>query len=355
MLLFTSGSTGNPKGVVHCHSPIRNVADEVDRMGISESDSVLMYLPLFHTLGLYEGALTLMVAGARMVLQERFDPDESLRLIERERCTVIHGFDTHFGDLLRSPELELRDTESLRTGILAAGMASTEAVARDTQNRLMKAVSGWGMTEVGCGALLGCASDDEDARCLGSGHPLPGYELRVVDPEDCEVRKDGEIGELQVRTYQMFLEYYKDPLATASSFTPDGWFRTGDQACKRSDGSFRFLGRYKDMLKVGGENVDPSEVESFLKGHPLVSDAQIVGYPDPRLGEVVVACVIPKEGSAPTREDIMAHCRGRIASFKVPRHVVLMSEYPTTSSGKVQRFLLRERVARRVQQEGGNQ
>lgn len=348
MMLFTSGSTGSPKGVVHCHNPIENVVHEVERMRVSESDTVLMYLPLFHTLGLYEGALTQIVAGTRMVLQERFDADEALRLIERERCTLIHGFDTHFKDLLESPELTRRDTSSLRTGILAAGMPSTEPIARATQHRLMKTVSGWGMTEVGCGALLGSPSDDEEARCLGSGHPLPGYEMRIVDTDTGDIREDDGTGELQVRSHQMFMGYHGAPDATAASFTADGWFRTGDLACWRGDGSIRFLGRNKDMLKVGGENVDPIEVEAFLERHPGVVRAQIVGYPDRRLGEVAVACVIPDPELGITEQHVLQYCKGRIASFKAPRRVLFVAEFPMTSSGKIQRFLLREQASERL-------
>lgn len=345
-ILFTSGSTGLPKGVVHSHCLIRNVIDEANRLGIGPEDTVLMYLPLFHTLGLYEGPMTMVLAGARMVLQERFLADTALGLIERHRCTLIHGFDTHFGDILSSPELARRDTSSLRTGILAAGMASTEPVAREAQDRLMSAVSGWGMTEVGCGALLGKLSDSIDARCLSSGSPLPGYEFRIVDPISGKPVAQGESGELCVRSYQMFLGYYGDREATEAAFDRDGWFRTGDQAIESSNGSIRFLGRYKDILKVGGENVDPAEIEALLRRDPRVLDAQVVGRVDARMGEVPVACIIMNAGEVPLAlDDVQAMCGGRVASFKVPRDVVLMDEFPTTSSGKVQKFVLRDRVA----------
>ncbi len=345
-ILFTSGTTGLPKGVVHSHCLIRNVVDESNRLGIGPTDTILMYLPLFHTLGLYEGPMTMLLAGARMVLQERFEADATLALIERHRCTVIHGFDTHFGDLLSSTQLERCDTSSLRTGILAAGMASTEPIARDTQARLMAAVSGWGMTEVGCGALLGRLSDSRDARCSSSGSPLPGYEFRIVDPNTGKLAEPGQSGELCVRSYQMFLGYYGDPEATAAAFDREGWFRTGDQAIEQPDGSIRFLGRYKDILKVGGENVDPVEVEALLRSDPRILDVQIVGRSDARLGEVPVACVIPdRERGQLSIEEVRQLCAQKLASFKIPRAMVVMDEFPTTLSGKVQKFVLREMAA----------
>jgi len=345
-ILFTSGSSELPKGVVHSHCLLRNVIDEANRLGVGPDDTILMYLPLFHTLGLYEGPMTMVLTGARMVLQERFLAAASLGLIERHRCTLIHGFDTHFRDILYCPELARRDVSSLRTGILAAGKASSEPIARETQERIMPAVSGWGMTEVGCGALLGKLSDTPEARCLSSGSPLPGYEFRISDPYSGKPVARGESGELCVRSYQMFLGYYADPEATEAAFDDDGWFRTGDQAVELSDGSIRFLGRYKDILVVGGEDVDPAEIEALLRRDPRVLDAQVVGRADARMGEVPVACVIMNAGEVPlTLDDVQTKYGRRVASFKVPKDLVLMDEFPTASSGKIQRTVLRERVA----------
>lgn len=345
LIMFTSGSTGNPKGVVHCHNLIRNATDQVNRLAVTNRDVNLMYLPLFHAFGLYVGALFMVVANTRIVLMEHFDPDEALRLVEAEGCTMLHGFDTHFADLLRSPERAKRDTSSLRIGVFPSGMKSSVPVAQTTQEQLCLTVSAWGMTEVGCCAALGYPTDSDEVRCMDSGAPLPGYEFRVVDAETGRVCAPGEIGELQCRGYMMLMEYYKNPEATAATFSDDGWFRTGDQVLLQEDGSMRFLGRYKEMLKVGGENVDPFEVEAFLMGHPAVAQVQVIGMPDERLSEVPVACVIPKADHQLDLEALQAYCKGQIASFKVPRKVMLMEAFPMTSSGKVQRFKLREDIS----------
>jgi len=345
LIMYTSGSTGDPKGVLHSHNLVRNVEDEANRMAITPRDTVLMYLPLFHAFGLYEGALMMVQTGMRMVLQEWWDPELALELLEKERCTLVHGFDTHFNDLMNAVRFESTDRSSLRLGLLPSGMGSTVPVAREVQEKLCHTVSGWGMTEVGVGLTLGFPSDDEDHRCVGSGYTLPGYEKRIVDLETGEVLPPGRQGELQVRGYMIMLGYYKKPEATAASFSADGWFRTGDLCEEWPDGTLRFLGRSKEMLKVGGENVDPFEVEGYLLTHPSVEQVQVVGRPDGRLSEVPVACVIPAEGHTAREEELLGFCRGKLASFKIPREVVIMKEFPMTASGKVQRFRLREQLS----------
>jgi len=351
LIMFTSGSTGNPKGVVHSHRLVRNVTDQANRLGIGPRDRTLMYLPLFHVFGMYDGALMMPLAGTRMVLMERFDADEALRLVEAEGCTLVHGFDTHFADLLDSCERERRDTSSLRGDILLTGMQSSVSVARTVQVKLCPTVSAWGMTEVGGCAALGSPIDDEERRYTDSGAPLPGYEFRIVDPETEAVLGAGKIGELQCRSYMLLLEYYRNRKATEAAFSEDGWFRTGDRVLLHEDGSIRFLGRYKDSLKVGGEYVDPFEVEAFLKAHPAVSQVQVVGAPDARLSEVPVAFVIPRPGEALDSEELREFCRGAIAGFKIPHRFFPASEFPMTASGKVQRFRLRAEAAERMREE----
>ena len=344
LVMYTSGTTGFPKGVVQSHIIQQNVRDQAVRMGMSEEDVILMYLPLFHAFGLYEGPLMSLITGARMVLTTLFDPAESLKLIEQERPTVLHGFDTHFHGLTTHPDRESTDLSSLRTGILAVGMASSEAVARQTQRLLCPTITGWGMTEVGVCATMSFLDSPEDDRCLGSGHPLTGYEYKVIDPESGRALAPGEMGELCVRTYAMMQGYYKKPEETARAVDLQGWLHTGDVATIRDDGFVRFLGRYKELLKVGGENVDPVEVEAFLLGHPGVNSVQIVAVADQNLSEVACACVVLKEGHEVSAEEIIGYCRGKLASFKLPKYVLFMTEYPMTPSGKVQKFKLKDQA-----------
>jgi fatty-acyl-CoA synthase len=342
LLMYTSGTTGFPKGVMHNHRIQRTLIDGANRMGMTPRDVILMYLPLFHCFGLYEGAIMSLVSGARMVLTQQFDAGAVLRLIEEERATVLNGFDTHFFDLTSHPDCGNFDLTSLRTALFAAGMASSELAARRTQKSLCPTITAWGMTEVGVGATRSFLDSPEDDRCLASGHPLPGYEFKVVDPETGATQPPETPGELCVRGYALMQGYYRKPEETARAIDGEGWFHTGDVATIREDECVRFIGRYRDMLKVGGENVDPVEVEAFLLGHPAVNRVQVIGVPDRRLSEVVCACVVPENGAELTLEGVDAYCRGRLASFKIPRHLLVMEGYPMTSSGKVQKYLLRE-------------
>ena len=348
LLMYTSGTTGFPKGVMHCHNPIRTITDAANRMGMSSRDVILMYLPLFHCFGLYEGPLMSWVTGARVVLTTMFDAGETLRLIESEQATVMDGFDAHFYDLCHHPDVDNTDRSSLRTILLAVGMASSEPVARLAQEKFCPTLSAWGMTEVGVGATRTFLDAPIDDRCVESGHPLPGYEFKVIDPDTGDVLPPSTMGELCVRGYATMQGYYKRPEATAEAIDGEGWFHTGDVATIRDDGSVRFLGRYKDLLKVGGENVDPTEVEAFLLEHPAISKAQVIGVPDPRLAEVACACVVVEPGQAITDADLDAHCRGKMASFKIPRHLLVVDDYPMTSSGKVQKYLLRQMAAEQL-------
>ena len=312
-------------------------------------DVILMYLPLFHAFGLYEGPLMSAMIGARTVLTTVFDPAEALQLIQREKITVLHGFDTHFHGLISHPDCQSTNRSSLRTGLLAAGMASSESVARRTQEMLCTTVTGWGMTEVGVGASLSFLDSNEEDRCLGSGYPLPGYEFKVVDPGSGADLPPMEMGELCVRTYAMMQGYYKKPEETIQAIDQDGWLHTGDVAAIRDDGFVRFMGRYKELLKVGGENVDPVEVEVLLMGHPAVAEAQVVGVPDDRLSEVACACIVAIDGQEISEGSLIDYCRGKLASFKLPRHVLFMEGYPMTPSGKVQKFKLRELAEKKLE------
>jgi fatty-acyl-CoA synthase len=343
-ILYTSGTTGFPKGAVHNHRIIRNAADHGDRMGVTANDVILMYLPLFHAFGFIEGPLMSMVTGARQVLTDTFEGGECLDLIAREKVTLVHGFDTHFKELLGAQERTPRDVSSVRSGICGTGMSSSIPIAREARRTFGNLMSGFGMSEVGIGVTFSFLDSTEEQCVEANGYPGMGYEVRIVDPETGAEQPESVPGEILVRGYMVMQGYYKKPAETARAIDEDGWFHTGDMGLMRPDGHMRFLGRYKDMLKIGGENVDPMEVEAFLMSHPAINLAAVVGLPDARLFEVAVAFVLLEAGHTLTEREVIEHCRGRVASFKIPRHVVFVEEFPMTSSGKIQKVKLRERA-----------
>ncbi|MGH7302049.1 MAG: AMP-binding protein, partial [Candidatus Rokuibacteriota bacterium] len=345
---YTSGTTGFPKGAMHDHAIVRNLVDRAFRMAITPADTIMMYLPLFHLFGFSDGALMSMVTGARQVLTETFDPAESLGLVEQERATILHGFDTHFKELMETYERSARDVSSVRTGILATGMSSSVPIARKARTMLGRFLSGYGMSEFGVGAALSALDSTEEQCTEASGFPAPGYEIRVVDPQTLVDQPPGVPGEILVRSYMTMRGYYGKPAETAQALDPEGWLHSGDMGIMRSDGHLRFVGRYKDMLKIGGENVDPMEVEAFLMSLAGINLAAVVSFPDPRLSEVGVAFVKREPGHAVTDAEVLAQCKGRIASFKIPRHVIFVDDFPMTSSGKIQKVKLREEALRRI-------
>jgi fatty-acyl-CoA synthase len=347
-IIYTSGTTGFPKGVMHCHNIIRNVVDRAYRMAITPADSILMYLPLYHLFGFSEGMLMSMATGARQLLTHTFNADESLGLLERERATILHGFDTHFKDLLEAHRRCPRDTSSARTGLLASGMSSSIPIAREARKVFGRFLSGYGMSEIGAGVTLSALDSTTEQCTEASGYPAPGYDVKIADPATGREQPLGMAGEILVRGYMVMQGYYRKPEETAQAIDAEGWLRTGDMGLIRADGHLRFLGRYKDMLKIGGENVDPLEVEAYLANHPAIDMVAVVGLPDARLGEVAVAFVRPEPGKDVTQAQVADFCRGKIASYKVPRHVLCIEDFPMTGSGKVQKVKLREEARRRL-------
>ena len=352
LIMYTSGTTGFPKGAMHSHRLIFNNEMRAYRMAYTSNDVILNYLPLFHAFSYSECALMSLLTGARQIITETFDPEESLDLVAAEGVTLIQGFEAHLKSLTEAQEARPRDISTLRTGIFAAGMHSATPVVRRGAKALAPLInlSGFGMTECWLGVALNSLDDSEDLRCESSGYVGMGYEIRIADPNaDPDTGDDQPIGvpgELLVRSEFLMQGYYKKPEETAAAFDADGWFHTGDTAEWLEGGYMRFLGRYKDMLKVGGENVDPMETEGFLLEHEEVHQIAIVGFPDDKLSEVPVAFVERAPGTHIEADGIIDLCRGKVASFKIPRHVFFVDEFPMTASGKIRKVDLRAEAVR---------
>jgi fatty-acyl-CoA synthase len=352
-IMYTSGTTGFPKGVMHNHIMLRLVEERAFRLAVTEHDTILNYLPLFHLFSYSEAALTSMLTGARQILVETFNADECIKQVESERVTVMHGFETHLKDLVEAQARHQCDISSLRMGLFAAGMQSGVPIVRNAAEALapLVTVTGYGMSEMGAATTVGSLGDTVEQRAESSGYLAPGYECKVIDPETGEEQPVGEQGEIVFRGYGMMLGYYNKPVETDACYDGDGWFHTGDTGLIRPDGYLRFLGRYKDMLKVGGENVDPMEVEGLLLTVQGVQQVAVVAYPDQRLTDVPIAYVQKAEGSDLTEAGVIDYCRGKVASFKIPHHVIFIDEFPMTASGKIRKVELREDATRRL---GGN-
>ncbi len=342
LIAYTSGTTGFPKGVVHAHYLVQNMRDVGERLALTPRDRGVLYLPLSHGFGLFTAFLSGFMRGVPFALMERFDPGEVLHLIQEEHVSLLYGFDTHFRELLEHPDFNTYDLRSLRSGIMAAGAPSLEPLVKDVLARLCRVGSAYGLSEGSFIATLTRLDDPDERRYAGSGCALPGFEVKIVDPDTAVIQTPGVAGEICLRSFAIMQGYYNKPEETAKAVDPDGWLHTGDMGTMDVAGHLRFLGRYKEILKVGGENVDPVEVEALLQSHPGVSLAKVVGVPDRRLGEVAMAFVQLREGATATEQELIAFCQGKLARFKIPRHVRLVKEYPMTASGKVQKFKLQE-------------
>jgi fatty-acyl-CoA synthase len=353
IIVFTSGTTGYPKGVMHTHRAIRMMTAVTEWMGIGPEDRILGHLPLFHVAGVFSSFLPALIGGGAFVQMDQWEPTRALELVQKEGVSVLSGIPTHFIDLVRHPRLAEFDVSRLRTGWIGGSTIPAEVVAGARDKLGMEALLPvYGMTELTSTTTLGRPTDPPESLMAGKGVPIGGYEVIVTDPETRAPLPAGTEGEVTVRGYTVMKGYYRDEAATSEVFDEDGWFHTGDLGVFDERGYLSITGRLSDKFIVGGNNVHPADIERVLMSHPGIKQAHVVARPDDRLGEVAVAFVERVDGAQVQAAEIIAHCREQLASFKVPRDVVFVTEWPSTPTGKVQRFRLREMAAIAGQQPG---
>ncbi|WP_282795554.1 AMP-binding protein [Streptomyces sp. CC224B] len=344
---YTSGTTGFPKGATLSHHNILNNGYWVGRtVGYTEADRVCLPVPFYHCFGMVMGNLAATSHGACVVIPApSFDPVATLRAVERERCTSLYGVPTMFIAELNLADFASYDLSSLRTGIMAGSPCPVEVMKRVVAEMHMEQVSiCYGMTETSPVSTQTRMDDDLERRTATVGRVLPHIEVKVVDPATGVTLPRGTSGELCTRGYSVMLGYWQEPERTAEVVDAGRWMHTGDLAVMRDDGYVQIVGRIKDMIIRGGENIYPREIEEFLYGHPKIADVQVVGVPDERYGEVPLACVILREGAEPlTLAELRAFCEGRLAHYKVPTGLRILEDFPMTVSGKVRKVELRER------------
>jgi fatty-acyl-CoA synthase len=344
---YTSGTTGFPKGATLTHRNILNNGFFVgEGVGYTEADRVCIPVPFYHCFGMVMGNLACSSHGAAMVIPApAFDPSATLAAVAAERCTSLYGVPTMFIAMLAAPDFDSYDLESLRTGIMAGSPCPVEVMRRVIERMHMSEVGiCYGMTETSPVSTQTAVDDPVEKRVGTVGRVGPHLEVRVVSPETGETVARGETGELCTRGYSVMTGYWDDPERTAEAIDPEQWMHTGDLAVMDDEGYLNIVGRIKDLVIRGGENVYPREVEEFLYAHPDIGDVQVIGVPDDRYGEELMAWVIVREEASLDEDAVREFCRGKIAHYKVPRYVKFVDSFPMTVTGKVQKFKMRDQA-----------
>ncbi|PRG25130.1 AMP-binding protein [Burkholderia multivorans] len=342
---FTSGTTGSPKGATLTHRNVVNNARFIARaMRFSEQDALCIPVPLYHCFGMVLAVLACVSTGAAMVFPgEAFDPVATLAAVAEERCTALHGVPTMFIAELDHPEFAKFDLSTLRTGIMAGSPCPIETMKRVvSQMHLSEITIAYGMTETSPVSFQSSTDDPLEKRTTTVGRVQPHLEVKIVDPSG-EIVPVGVTGELCTKGYSVMLGYWDDDAKTREVLI-DGWMHTGDLATLDAEGYCNIVGRLKDMVIRGGENVYPREIEEFLFRHPKIQSAQVFGVPDPKYGEELCAWIVLRADEQMTEDDVRAFCQGQIAHYKIPRYIRFVDELPMTVTGKVQKFVMRERM-----------
>ncbi len=341
---YTSGTTGSPKGVLLTHINLVNNGRFIGQyLRLTENDRICVAVPLFHCFGSVIGTMTAAMTGAACIFPSAsFDALATLNAIDEDEATAIYGVPTMFIAELNYPGFSRFRLTSLRKGVMAGAPCPIEVMRRVVEDmHCAQMLVGYGQTESTPIITMSHVDDSIETRCTTVGCALPETEVRIAGP-DGKTLDVGEQGELLARGYMVMQGYDDEPEATRRAIDAEGWLHTGDLAVMRPDGYFRITGRAKDMIIRGGENISPREIEELIYTHPAVADVQVIGIPDARLGEIVVAWVRLKSGAAADEEEIRAYCRQKLAYFKVPQYVRFVDSYPATLSGKVQKFKMRE-------------
>jgi fatty-acyl-CoA synthase len=341
---FTSGTTGFPKGATLSHHNILNNGFFVgEQIGLTPEDRLCIPVPLYHCFGMVMGNLGCITHGAAMIYpSEGFEPLAVLETVEAERCTALYGVPTMFIAELNHPQFARFDLSSLRTGIMAGSPCPIEAMRNVIGQMHMREVTiAYGMTETSPVSFQSGRSDSVERRVSTVGRVLPHLEVKVVD-EEGRIMPRGVPGELCTKGYSVMLGYWDDDARTAEAIDADGWMHTGDLGIIDEEGYANIVGRIKDMVIRGGENIYPREVEEFLYRHPKVQDVQVVGLPDAKYGEELCAWIMLRADEQAHEDEIRAFCDGQIARFKIPRYIRFVDAFPMTVTGKVQKFLIRE-------------
>ena len=342
---YTSGTTGFPKGATLSHRNILNNGFFVgEACGYTPADRVCIPVPFYHCFGMVLGNLACTTHGAAMVVPSAgFDAAASLRACEQERCTSLYGVPTMFIAELGEPDLDNYNLSSLRTGIMAGSPCPVEVMKQVVDRMNMTEVTiAYGMTETSPVSTQTSADDSLDMRVSTVGRAHPHVEVRIVNPDTGETVPRGQAGEFMTRGYSVMLGYWDDEALTAEAIDDEGWMHTGDLAVMDDDGYINIVGRIKDMIIRGGENVYPREIEEYLYRHSDVVEVQVIGVPDARYGEEIMAWVQLRDGASLDAEDIKEFCRGQIAHYKIPRYIKFTDEFPMTITGKIQKYLMRE-------------
>lgn len=342
---YTSGTTGFPKGAMLTHRNLLMNAYYVgQRLRFTDQDRLCIPVPFYHCFGCVMGTLMCAVTGGAMVVPaESFDALATLQAIQDERCTAVYGVPTMFIAQLNHPRFAGFRLTSLRTGIMAGSPCPIEVMREVVQRMGARDITiAYGLTESSPVVTQTETTDSLEHRVGTVGRVIPGVEVRIVPPNSLEPLPVGQQGELIVRGHNVMKGYYQKPAETAAAITPDGWLHTGDVALCTPDGYYRITGRIKDMIIRSGENIYPREIEEFLYTHSKIADVQVVGLPDEKVVEEVCAWIRVKAGATLTEDEVRQFCRGQIAHYKIPRYVVVVDEFPTTVTGKVQKYKLRQ-------------